>query len=464
MEFIILLSVCICSVLSQVSQFQPGIFQPILPVSGSQTGFQTRNVLNAGATGFNTGTGTFESQSGIFQDPFTGFVGPAGFDSPFGPLAPGGISLGVSGIPAGGSVFGPAGSFSPMSPPLSPVTMMMASLSQNPNNYRHATCTFNDTWSTVKGRADFRQFVLAEGNQQVQVRIQLTGLPQAMTEAERGLHVHEFGDIGDGCSRVGPHFNPDQTPHGSQRQFSFLRHVGDLGNIRQTRDGLVSTQFVDQVISLEGQNNILGRTLVLKLERDDEGLGGTRDSGVNGNTHNPIACCVIGRTSARNWYNPMSTFDIQNMAATGMMPESSVNAFSTNLGFNQGMTQFGLSQPTGISQQTGLNTLGTSLNGQQLFGAQQGFNGQTSFSGQPGFGGQLVFSGQPGFTGQSSFIGQPAIGLAQGGFSGSSSSGFNQGGLSMIQPGTFGIGTGAFTPGATSGQTFNFNANGKRKK
>lgn len=46
--------------------------------------------------------------------------------------------------------------------PLTPMSMMMASLARNPNNYRYATCVFNDTFSTVKGRADFRQFVSTE--------------------------------------------------------------------------------------------------------------------------------------------------------------------------------------------------------------------------------------------------------------------------------------------------------------
>jgi len=43
--------------------------------------------------------------------------------------------------------------------PMSPMAMMMASLARNPNNFRYATCTFNDTWTSVLGRVDFRQFV-----------------------------------------------------------------------------------------------------------------------------------------------------------------------------------------------------------------------------------------------------------------------------------------------------------------
>ena len=53
--------------------------------------------------------------------------------------------------------------------------------------------------------------------------------------------------------------------------------------------------------------------LQITQERDDEGFGGNVDSQVNGNARTPLACCTIGRTTSRNWYNPLSAMDIQNM-------------------------------------------------------------------------------------------------------------------------------------------------------
>ena len=47
--------------------------------------------------------------------------------------------------------------------------------------------------------------------------------------------------------------------------FSRLRHAGDLGNILQSPQGLVSTQFSDMVISLEGINNVVGRSIVVSF-------------------------------------------------------------------------------------------------------------------------------------------------------------------------------------------------------
>ena len=76
--------------------------------------------------------------------------------------------------------------------------------------YKYNTCT--NVYSVFK--------LIGEGRQQVNVRIQLAGLPASSMDVFRGIHVHEFGDIGDQCARVGPHFNPSQTPHGSRRNFA----------------------------------------------------------------------------------------------------------------------------------------------------------------------------------------------------------------------------------------------------
>ncbi|XP_045156937.2 uncharacterized PPE family protein PPE62-like [Mercenaria mercenaria] len=486
----ILLFVCCCvfGAFGQQGMPQPGIqFQPGVP--GTQTGFQ--------GPGFSTsGSQSFQPQPGIIQTPGQPGIATGGFGPPFVGPFPGRPTFG----PGPGSVFGPMGPLRPLSPPLSPMAMMMASLAQNPNNYRYATCNFNDTWSQVRGRMDLRQFLIGEGRQQVQIRIQISGLPQSVMEVDRGIHIHEFGDIGDGCARVGPHFNPNQTPHGSQRNFAFLRHVGDLGNIRQSTAGLVSTQFVDQVISLEGSNNVVGRAFVIKLEQDDLGLGGSRESRVNGNTHNPLACCTIGRTTARNWYNPMSAASLQNMAVTGIMPYNTIDPFNTNTFLNTGLNTGGIPNtgpntgfPPGFQNPGGFPVAGVNT-GFPSSGMNTGFpqtgSSQTGFGGpggmpSPGFGPQTGF-GATGLTQQNFGIG----GLTQGGTNTQTNQGLTQGGLTqggltqggltqsgftqtgLTQAGFSGTGTnsnqqtfgaGTFMPGAAPGQTFNFANQGKKK-
>ena len=45
-----------------------------------------------------------------------------------------------------------------------------------------------------------------------------------------GFHVHEYGDLSDGCNSACAHFNPYKTKHGCPGMKE--RHVGDLGNIQ----------------------------------------------------------------------------------------------------------------------------------------------------------------------------------------------------------------------------------------
>lgn len=73
--------------------------------------------------------------------------------------------------------------------------------------------------------------------------------------------------------------------------------------------------FETPKLTFVSNNNIIWWLFLfqLKLERDDLGMGNNRESQVNGNTFNPIGCCVIGRTTAHNWYNPLTSTDIQNM-------------------------------------------------------------------------------------------------------------------------------------------------------
>ncbi|KAF8869462.1 superoxide dismutase [Mucidula mucida] len=60
----------------------------------------------------------------------------------------------------------------------------------------------------------------------------LTGLdPNAL----RGWHVHESGNLTDGCTSAGGHLIPSNLTHGAPD--AKIRHVGDLGNLQTDSNG-----------------------------------------------------------------------------------------------------------------------------------------------------------------------------------------------------------------------------------
>ncbi|KAI9822185.1 MAG: Superoxide dismutase [Cu-Zn] [Phylliscum demangeonii] len=110
--------------------------------------------------------------------------------------------------------------------------------------------------------------------------------------AQRGMHIHQFGDNTNGCTSAGPHFNPYQKTHGAPDDEE--RHVGDLGNILTDQDGNACGTIVDKLIKLIGPESVLGRTVVVHAGTDDLGRGVTEESKKTGNAGPRPACGVIG--------------------------------------------------------------------------------------------------------------------------------------------------------------------------
>jgi len=70
--------------------------------------------------------------------------------------------------------------------------------------------------------------------------------------------------------------------------------VGDLGNLTADQEGNVNVCFVDKVISLYGEYSIVGRSVVVHANEDDEGKTNHPESSKTGNSGPRVACGVIG--------------------------------------------------------------------------------------------------------------------------------------------------------------------------
>jgi Cu-Zn family superoxide dismutase len=88
------------------------------------------------------------------------------------------------------------------------------------------------------------------------------------------IHIHEYGDLTEGCKSTGSHYNPYNTPHGSIL-YTEERHVGDLiNNFKYDKENRFFQTYVDETVIVK---NIIGRSIVIHNYPDDYGLQGQID-------------------------------------------------------------------------------------------------------------------------------------------------------------------------------------------
>lgn len=127
------------------------------------------------------------------------------------------------------------------------------------------TVTFTKTGSEIKVVAD------------------ITGL----TPGKHGFHIHEFGDCSSPDGKAaGGHFNPAKEPHAGHD--AAQRHVGDLGNIDADSSGKAHLELTDKMMTMSGENSIIGRGVIVHEKADDLKTQPTGDAGGR------LACGVIG--------------------------------------------------------------------------------------------------------------------------------------------------------------------------
>lgn len=132
----------------------------------------------------------------------------------------------------------------------------------------------------------------------------IVGTLSGLTEGLHGIHVHEKGDLSDGCRAAGGHFNPFNRKHGAPSDKE--RHVGDLGNIVAGYDGVANVFIPDAVISLDPTSPayISGLAIVIHAGADDLGRGGNEDSLKTGNAGGRSGCGIIQLTRQQVFHLP----------------------------------------------------------------------------------------------------------------------------------------------------------------
>lgn len=115
---------------------------------------------------------------------------------------------------------------------------------------------------------------------------------KGLTDGKHGFHIHEYGDLTDGCTSACAHFNPDGITHGGLD--TKIRHFGDLGNV-ESKDGMAEGSLFLPDGRLDGSKySILGRMIIVHADLDDLGKGGDEESLKTGNAGKRLACGVIG--------------------------------------------------------------------------------------------------------------------------------------------------------------------------
>jgi Cu-Zn family superoxide dismutase len=131
----------------------------------------------------------------------------------------------------------------------------------------------------IKGTVVFKQ-----NGENVRIIIDIKGLSK---NHKHGFHIHETGDLREGCKSCCAHYNPDNTDHGGLD----CGHAGDIGNITTDEYGNCSMSIKTDKFVVD---EILGRSIIIHQDEDDLGLGNHEDSKTTGHSGARIACSVIG--------------------------------------------------------------------------------------------------------------------------------------------------------------------------
>lgn len=111
--------------------------------------------------------------------------------------------------------------------------------------------------------------------------VKISGTINGLTEGKHGFHVH----TGMTCDEPGGHFAPKTDEHGAPTEQA--HHLGDLGNLVADSTGTARYEMMDDRLSLNGPQSIVGRALIVHAGEDGFNPQPSGDSGTK------IGCGVI---------------------------------------------------------------------------------------------------------------------------------------------------------------------------
>ncbi|XP_029445981.1 extracellular superoxide dismutase [Cu-Zn] [Rhinatrema bivittatum] len=159
----------------------------------------------------------------------------------------------------------------------------------------------------VTGQALFKQ---TYPHGKLEAIFYLQGFPTTGNESGRAIHIHELGDLSEGCDSTKGHYNPFTVNH--------PHHPGDFGNFITT-DGKIRKRKANLQAMLFGPHSILGRSVVVHKQEDDLGKGNNPASVENGNAGKRLACCVIGISSNSLWAKAVQTLATEKSLRLGKL-------------------------------------------------------------------------------------------------------------------------------------------------
>ncbi|XP_077575222.1 extracellular superoxide dismutase [Cu-Zn]-like [Stigmatopora nigra] len=174
-----------------------------------------------------------------------------------------------------------------------PDTLAPAEVRQN-NGTLYAACKMRPSSSLARGLPKiYGQVLFRQDYPQGKLRVLLRfhGFPNGSPPEPRAVHIHQYGNLNQGCEATGGHYNPLGVHHPN--------HPGDFGHFVPQHDK-INTIFESEA-TLFGGLSVLGRAVVIHEKRDDLGLGGDAASLLNGNAGRRLGCCVIGITTPNLW-------------------------------------------------------------------------------------------------------------------------------------------------------------------